>query len=265
MTEIPEHLLKRSQSARSKADGTEAPAAAPAAAASAQVVAAAAPAAAAPVPAAPVVAPDLPVVAAYKARHKIPVWAMLTLSLLPVWLFMYVRAMEPVVHAAAGPLGDGTKVFLSSCSGCHGAGGEGVGSAYGFTNGSIEATFPHIEDQLRWVYLGTKNYLDAGVTSYGSPDREGGARVTGASGGQMPGWKGNLTDHEILAAVCHVRYDLGGAAHEGEEFELWCSPESEIYLALEEGKATLENVHEVFADKGVMAVGSTPVAGSPAE
>jgi mono/diheme cytochrome c family protein len=266
VTEIPEHLLKRSQSARAKADGGEAPASSnsPAPVASTPAVAAAAaPVAAAPV--APVAKPDLPVVTAYKKRHKIPSWAMLTLSILPVWLFLYVRAMEPVVAEAAGPLGEGTKVYLSACSGCHGAGGEGVGSAYGFTNGSVMNTFPHIEDQLRWVYLGTKAYLDAGVSSYGSPDREGGARVTGASGGQMPGWKGNLTDYEILASICHERYDLGGAAPEGEEFEMWCSPESEIYLALEEGTATFENLHEIFADKGVMEIGSTPVAGSPAE
>lgn len=267
MTEIPEHLLKRSQSARAQASGAEAPAASSSPAPTAStpaVVAAAAPAAAA-APDAPVAKPDLPVVTAYKKRHKIPSWAMLTLSILPVWLFLYVRAMEPVVAEASGPLGDGTKVYLSACSGCHGSGGEGVGSAYGFTNGSVMATFPHIEDQLRWVYLGTKVYSDAGVTSYGNPDREGGARVTGASGGQMPGWKGNLTDYEILASVCHERYDLGGAAAEGEEYETWCSPESEIYLALEEGTATFENLHEVFGEMSVMEIGSTPVAGSPAE
>jgi mono/diheme cytochrome c family protein len=270
VTEIPEHLLKRSQSAKAKASGDDAPAAAPAASSSAPATttaaapAAVAKAAAPAAPSVPVVKPDTPVVAAYKARKKIPVWAMLTLSILPVWALMYVRALEPQKAEATGPLGDGAVAYATNCSGCHGAGGEGAGSAYGFVNGSVMKTFPHIEDQLRWVVLGTKKYQEAGITVYGDPNREGGAHVTGASGGQMPGWKGNITDAEILAAVCHERYDLAGASQDSPEYELWCSPESEIYLALEDGSATLDNVHEKFAAKGVMEVGSTPVAGSPA-
>jgi mono/diheme cytochrome c family protein len=265
VTEIPEHLLKRSQAAKAKADGAPPPADTPAATPAVASAPAAPVAKAAPVaPAAPVAKPDTPVVAAYKQRKKIPVWAMLTLSILPVWMFMYVRAMVPAKVEAAGPLGDGAKVYATNCSGCHGGGGEGVGSAYALNGGSVLKTFPHIEDQLRWVYLGTKKYQEAGVQVYGNPDREGGAHVTGASGGQMPGWKGNLSDAEILAAVCDARYVLSGADQASEEFALWCSPESEIYLALEDGSATFENLHEVFAEKGVMEIGSTPLEGSPA-
>lgn len=268
MTEIPEHLLKRSQAAKAKAGGDEAPADAPAAAVPATTAAAApaaAPRAAAPAEsAAPVVKPDTPVVAAYKARRKIPIWAMLALSILPVWTFMYLRAVTPVEEVASGPLGDGTLAYATNCSGCHGADGGGVGSAYALNGGDVWKTFPHIEDQLRWVLYGTKAYLDAGVSIYGNPDREGGAHVTGASGGQMPGWKGAITDAEILASVCHTRYDVS-EGEEGEEFERWCSPESEIYLALEEGTTTLATVHETFADMGVMEIGDVPVAGSPAD
>ena len=267
MTEIPEHLLKRSKAAKAKAEGAEPPADAPAASSTpATTTPAAAPAAAAkaaaPVePAAPKAKPDTPVVAAYKARKKVPVWAMLTLSILPVWLFMYVLAMKPVVAKASGPLGDGAVAYATNCSGCHGAGGEGVGSAYGFTGGSVMKTFPVIEDQLRWVYLGTKNYLDAGVTIYGDPNREGGAHVTGASGGQMPGWKGGITDADILAAVCDERYNIGGGDQTSDEFLLWCAPDSEIYAALKGGTATLETLHTVFADKGVLEIGATPIPG----
>ena len=266
MTEIPEHLLKRSQAAKAKADGADAPADAPAAvpATTAATAPAAAPKAAAPaVPSAPVAKPDTPVVAAYKARKKIPVWAMLTLSILPVWAFMYLRALTPGEVVAAGPLGDGTAAFATNCSGCHGADGAGVGSAYALKDGNVWKTFPHIEDQLRWVLYGTKNYLDAGIQIYGNPDREGGAHVTGASGGQMPGWKGTITDAEILASVCHTRYDLT-EAERGDEFTLWCSPESEIYAALEGGTTTLATVHEAFADKGVLTIGDAPAAGSSA-
>ena len=267
VTEIPEHLLKRSKAAKAKADGAEAPADAPAAPSSAPATtASAAPAVAAKkdveaAPAAPVAKPDTPVVAAYKARKKIPVWAMVTLSILPVWAFMYVLAMKPVVAVATGPLGDGAAVYASNCSGCHGGGGEGIGSAYAFTGGSVMKTFPVIEDQLRWVYLGTKNYVDAGVTIYGNPGREGGPHITGASGGQMPGWKGNLTDAEILAAVCDERYNLGGGDQASEEFALWCAVDSPIYVALEGGTANFDNLHTVFADKGVIEIGSVPLAG----
>jgi len=95
VTEIPEHLLKRSQAARAKTGGDDASAAAPAAAATPAVATAAAPAATTKaVEAAPKAAPkpDSPVVEAYKKRKKIPMWAMATLSILPVWGFMYVLA-----------------------------------------------------------------------------------------------------------------------------------------------------------------------------
>ena len=273
MTEIPEHLLKRSQAAKAKATGEPGPAdaAAPAAASNAPAVAeSAAPAAAAkaaPAKAAPAAPPppkpDPPYVAAAKSRKKIPYWAMATLSLLPIWMFMYARGLTPKEQKVEGPLGVGAALYTGQCSGCHGTAGEG-GVGYAFAGGEVLKTFPHIEDQLRWVYLGTKRYQEAGVQIYGNPEREGGAHVTGASGGQMPGWKGNLSDAEILAAVCDARYELAGGDQESEEFALWCSPESEIYLALEEGGATFENVHEVFAEKGVMEIGSEPKAGSPA-
>jgi mono/diheme cytochrome c family protein len=265
VTEIPEHLLKRSKAAKSKAEGAEPAADAPAAASTPATTApaVAAKAAAPAVPLAPVVKPDSPVVAAYKSRKKIPVWAMVGLSILPVWAFMYVLALKPVPVVASGPTGDGGVVYGTNCSGCHGAAGEGVGSAYAFTNGSVMKTFPHIEDQLRWVLLGTKNYQDAGIVIYGDPNREGGPHKTGASGGQMPGWKGLITDADILAAVCHERYDLSGA-EQGDEYALWCAVDSVIYAALKDGSATLGDVHEKFKDKGVMEVGYVPKAGSSA-
>lgn len=267
VTEIPEHLLKRSQAAKAKAEGGEAPADAPAAPSTAPATTAAAtPATAArkevaAAPAAPVAKPDSPVVAAYKARKKIPVWAMVTLSILPVWMFMYVLALKPVVAKATGPLGDGSKAYATNCSGCHGAGGEGVGSAYPFVGGSVMATFPHIEDQLRWVAYGTDKYLSAGINIYGDPNRQGGAHLTGASGGKMPGWRGNLTDADILAAVCHERYDLSGADKASAEYALWCAPDSAIYAGFKDGSVTLTNVGDKFKDKGVSPVGDVPLAG----
>jgi mono/diheme cytochrome c family protein len=214
------------------------------------------------------VKPDIPVVAAYKARRKIPVWAMATLSILPVWMFMYLRALTPTEAVAAGPLGVGAEVYggAGNCAGCHGAAGAGVeGGAYAFTDGNSILTFPHIEDQLRWVSLGTTAYADAGIDIPGDPNREGGPHITGANG-VMPARGGaELTDYEVLGAVCEVRYALAGVPEEGVEFEEWCSEESPIFAALQDGSATFENLHEVFPDLGIIPIGSVPVAGTTAE
>ena len=278
VTEIPEHLLKRSQQARGAAGGAPGTEVTPAAGAdvaagsstssSTTEVAPATPAgkavrteSAAPV-GPPPVKPDSPVVAAYKARNKIPVWAMMTLSLLPVWAFMYLRMLQPTTAAAKGPLGQGVTVY-NQCASCHGGGGEG-GVGYAFKDGSVLTTFPHIEDQLRWVKFGSDAYIAAGVEIAGDPNRAGGAHVAGTTGAPMPaaGLGLGLTDAEILAVVCHERYDLGGAVEEGVEFEKWCSEESEIFLALEAGTATFANVHEQF--EGVMQIGEAPRAGTSA-
>jgi len=267
VTEIPEHLLKRSQARRA---GGDAPAEAGATANTPATVAASAPAVAAPkaavAPAGPPPAkPDIPVVAAYKARKKIPVWAMATLSILPVWMFMYLRALTPTEAAAAGPLGVGAEIYSSNCAGCHGAAGAGIGLAYGFLDGSAMLTFPHIEDQLRWVALGTNAYADAGIEIAGDPNREGGPHVVGAAGAMPARGGAELTDYEVLGAVCDVRYPLGGIEETGEEFDQWCSEESPIFAALQDGSATFENLHEVLPDLGIIPIGSVPVAGTTAE
>ncbi|MGD9998312.1 MAG: c-type cytochrome [Ilumatobacteraceae bacterium] len=280
MTEIPEHLLKRSQAAKAKATG-EAPAEAPAASAPAAAPAgtgestAVAPAAAAAAPAKPAAPvgppppkPDSPVVAAAKARKRIPFWAMATLSLLPLWAFMYARGLTPKEHVVAGPLGEGATIYTSNCSSCHGANGEG-GLGYEFAAGEVQKTFPHIEDQLRFVYNGTQRYEQAGIPIYGNPDREGGPHVAHARGimpqqGLEAG--GGLTDAQILAVVCHERFDLGlgGEAPTGadlEEFEKWCSPEAPAWVGLESGELTFENIADEL--DGTLPVGIEPAAGSP--
>jgi mono/diheme cytochrome c family protein len=290
MTEIPEHLLKRSRDRRAalglgggdtggeQAEGDQPAAAATPATTAAEPAAPAGPAprkaAAAPAPPPPP-KPDPPYVAAAKSRAKIPWWAMLALALLPVWIFMYVRSLTVEAEQATGPLGVGAEVY-AACASCHGATGTG-GSGRPFTDEEVLRTFPHIEDQLRFVYFGTEAYNLAGVTVYGNPDREGGAHETG-SFGPMPAWGeaagGELTDDEILAVVCHERYTLGGADPAGdeyiEEFETWCAEESPMFAALESGTTLAE-----LADAGVtdaegapieiIPIGDEPVEGSPPE
>lgn len=195
-------------------------------------------------------------------RKKIPVWAMVVLSLLPVWLFMYVVALKPSPNPKGNIEANGAQVYAGNCSFCHGDKGQGTGPAYGFVNGSVLATFPKIEDQLRWVALGTKAYVDAGITTYGDADREDGARVTGDKGRLMPGWTASgLSDAEILEAVCYVRYELGGADKTGEyaeEYALWCAPGAPVYQAFLQGTANFENVDTIFAGKGIEPVGRVP-------
>jgi hypothetical protein len=277
VTEIPDHLLKRSRERRSAlglggddagSDAESKPASTPATTGSA----AAAPApsgpvqrAAAPEPAAPPPPkPDSPVVAAYKSRRRVPFWAMVALSVLPVWAFMYARAVTEQPVEAAGPLGVGGVVY-GGCAGCHGAaGGGGVG--YPFAGGEVLLTFPHIEDQLRYVYFGTNNYNLAGVEIYGNPDRPGGPHVAGARGvmpaqGSTAG--GGLTDAEILSVVCHERYALGGADPTGDyaaEFDTWCSETSAIFTDLE-GGGLLADLDQRF--EGIIPIGTEPAAGSP--
>jgi mono/diheme cytochrome c family protein len=274
VTEIPEHLLKRSKAARTQAEGgtPAAEGAGTAAAATPGTAAATTPAAtpavqaAAAAPAGPIgpppPKPDIPVVAAAKARKKIPFWAFATLSTLPLWAFMYVRALTPTTERIPGPLGDGAVIF-SGCSSCHGSQGEG-GVGYQFSKGEVLKTFPHIEDQLRWVYNGSDAYATAGIQIYGDPKRPGGPHITRAKG-VMPGQAGQLTDAQILAVVCHERFTLGGADPAGanqKEFDNWCSVDSPAWTALEDGSATFDNIDTKVP--GAIKVGTEPAAGSSA-
>jgi len=264
VTEIPEHLLKRSRDRRasggesSGAGGGESSASPVPAASAAPAVKASLPAE----PSAPVVQPDPPHVAAAKSRAKIPYWAMATLSLLPIFLFVYVRGLQPQKAEASGPIAIGIENY-GSCASCHGAdGGGGAGRA--FSNMESLKTFPHIEDMLNWVYVGTEGFEAAGVASYGDPNREGGAHAPRSyNGSAMPAqgamYGGALTEYEILGLVCHIRYDLAGADPNGEwaeEFEEWCSEESSIFAGLQDGSLSFDTLP---------GVGTAPRLGTTAD
>ena len=284
MTEIPEHLLKRSRERRSAiGQGDDAAADAPSDAAassnapattSATTTPAAVPAASgpparipAPAPAAPPPPKPEPVyVQAAKQRRKIPFWAMATLSLMPLWAFMYVRAVTEPPEVVEGPLGMGAEIY-SSCASCHGAGGAG-GVGYAFSGGEVLKTFPQIEDQIRYVYYGTEGYNAAGVDVYGNPDREGGPHVTG-NRGVMPAFGGQLTQYEILAVICHERYTLGGAdptaAEYAAEYETWCSEESPVFTELEAGTYDFTTPEApAMGEAEITPIGPEAVPGSPA-
>lgn len=270
MTEIPEHLLNRSKARRDAAAGGASDGASPAVPA-ASTPAAAAPAKPAEAPKPKAAAPDPAYVVAAKTRHKIPFWAMGALSLLPLWALIYFLAIKPEVKVVEGPTSIGTAVY-SGCAGCHGAAGAG-GAGQVLYQGSVLKTFPHIEDMLNFVYNGSQKYVAAGLAVYGDPNREGGAhKPLGYNGNPMPmqGEKagGGLSEAQILAVACHIRYDLSGADSASEEwaaeYEAWCSPESPIFAALESGATTFDSIEKDFASlmPKPIAVGTEPRPGT---
>ena len=212
MTEIPEHLLKRSRERRAAMGlGGDAPegstgdaAAAPSGAAPAPAGAAATPA---PAPAAAVepAKPEPPKpepahIQAAKRRKRVPYWAMTALAALPLWGYVYVRTLEPPPAGESDPLVLGTEVYGANCASCHGGTGSGVGNAPGFVDGAVVETFPDWRDQAAWVRLGTEGWPAA---TYGATEKP-----VGGSGGTMPPWP-TLTDQEIAQVVLHER-ELSG-------------------------------------------------------
>ena len=234
MTEIPEHLLRRSKERRSAlglggdagTTGDAAPvgdapgqAAAAPAAPSTQVTPAAPKPAPAPAPvalAAPPPPPPPPYVLAAQSRRKIPFWALPVLAVLPLWGFVYAGSLSTPQEDLSDPeLVLGEDVF-GQCSACHGANGEG-GIGRPLDGGEVLLTFPNIDDQIEWVSEGSALVGGAG-NPYGDPGRPGGQEVSGSGGfGQMPAFGGSLSEEEIRAVVRYEREVLSGGAPEGAE------------------------------------------------
>jgi hypothetical protein len=243
VTEIPEHLLKRSRERRSAmglpTEGADTPAEAAGGAVEKAPGAAPAPAAAAPAPraAAPEPAPAPPpkpepfYVTEAKNRRKIPVWAMGVLGFVPLWAFLYVWSVTPTEEEAVGPMALGAEVY-GQCSSCHAGNGSG-GAGRPLWNGEVNKTFPQFELQASFVHTGSQPFAGVG---YGDPEREGGQHVgLSYNGAQMPAFA-ELTTAELIGVVCHERYGLSGApAQEGDEWDQWCSPEAENFLEAEGG------------------------------
>ncbi len=222
MTEIPEHLLKRSKAAKSgkSGDGGDAPA-------EASSTPVAADAAAAPVAAAP--AADLPnldpepepakplphFVSASLSRKRIPVWVLPVIAALPVWAYSFAGTMQQP-ETEDELLVDAALVY-GSCSGCHGGtGGGGVG--YQLSEGEVLATFPDAIDQMVHVARGSAAILDQ---EYGAP-REDGVRVSGGRGrGPMPAQTASLSQLELEMVVFHERAILSDEDTSSPAYQEW--------------------------------------------
>ena len=221
MTEVPDHLLKRSRDRRAALGlgggdggddgGAASSAVAPAADASTGVEATAAARPAAVVPADVPAAPPKPVppfVQASLNRKKIPLWVMPVLAFLPLWAIVYVNTLSKPPSSAPTQLEAGATAYANKCQGCHQADGSG-GAGRPLNQGSVVKTFPNIAQQLQFVWLGSAGTGAAG-TPYGDPNRDGGQHKTlSYNGNPMPTFKGGVTQTELLEIVRHEREVFG--------------------------------------------------------
>lgn len=222
MTEIPEHLLKRAAERRAAmGQGGDAPADAPAADAGA-APAGDAPAAAvekakpaaAPLPTLDEVEakakPDSPVVAAAKARRRVPFWAAPVLALLPLWGVLYVASVQPPPAGDTDPLVIGEEAYTAlGCSGCHGADGGG-GTGAKLSGGEVIKTFADPLSQAYWIHYGAKDGGARSDGTYGDLDRPGGPHTLDTlPSSAMPGFP-DLPPEELAALIIYIREDLSG-------------------------------------------------------
>jgi mono/diheme cytochrome c family protein len=210
VTEIPEHLLKRSKERRAAIGGeagaeegtpagTEVEASADAPAAAPVAAAAATPA---PVPAAPPPKPVRPEVAAALRRRKIPVWALPVLVSLPLWAYVYQATLEPPPKPASTPIALG-QVEYAECAACHSADGSGgVGPALT----GVRETWPDYRDHMAWVRLGSAGWP---TDTYGATDK--------AKKGGMPPHPA-MTDAQLAEVVLYERATFGGLQPTDKEY-----------------------------------------------
>jgi mono/diheme cytochrome c family protein len=229
LTEIPEHLLKRSRERRAAlglgggdagaSSGDEAvPAATPAASTPAPTAAAPAPAPA-PVEAKPEPPKPVPAyVQAARQRRRVPFWAMPVLAAVPLWGYVFFRTLDPP-PVENDPLTLGEEIY-TSCAGCHGGSGQG-GSGPALADGAVLATWPDYRDHMMWVRVGSQDWP---APTYGAND-------TPTGNGIMPAHP-QLDDAQLAQVVLYERQALSGE-----------SPDDEVdLLAVAAGEKTFEEV-----------------------
>ena len=239
MTEIPEHLLKRSKAAKGGASGgsgdsSSEPASDGGDAGNTPVAAAAA------TPAAPAEVPEFPnldpepepekpepeFVTASKSRQRIPVWALPVVAALPVWAWGFAGTMQE--REVEDPVFvESSELYASAgCAGCHGAAGGG-GSGYQLSDGEVITTFPEVVDMM--VHVARGSAAIAGE-SYGADGR----RVAGDSGAAMPAQRDALTRVELELVIFHERAVLSGEDMDQPGYEEWMEHMREAYESGEE-------------------------------
>jgi mono/diheme cytochrome c family protein len=234
LTEIPEHLLKRSRERRAAlglgggdagaSSGDEAvPAATPAS--STPATTGAAPPAVPPTPAAPVEAkpePPKPVpayVQAARQRRRVPFWAMPVLAAVPLWGYVFFRTLDPQ-PLENDPLELGQELYVA-CGGCHGGSGQG-GSGPALADGAVLDTWNDYRDHMMWVRIGNQAWP---AETYGDNDKPVDRSKT------MPPHP-NLDDQQLAQVVLYERQVISGEDPADEE----------DLIAIANGEKTFEDV-----------------------
>ena len=254
MTEIPEHLLQRTRSRRQalglpvsgEGEGSEAGAGAIARGGSAAAPAAAA----ASLPRGPVAPsgpverhvppprPDPPYVQAYKARKKIPVWALPALVALPLWAVFYAGTLSPPPATTLTQVEEGGVLYAANCSSCHGTtGGGGVGPA--LSGGAVLETFADPVDHVHWVAVGSAG-AEGGVYGDAAKPSKGGMPAFGTAR--------TLTLAEIVDVVRHERETLGGETFDEETAAKWSGLTELVTDPALEGLFTETEVEEILTE-----------------
>jgi len=226
VTEIPEHLLRRSRERRAALSGAEGAEGESAAAEQAATVTAETPKAAAPVLAGapapatqagggagaagggrrPVAAEPEPLPRLAPTRPKTPFWILPVLVALPIWGIVYLGAFgnrtPPNVN---DPVVAGATLFTNNCATCHGSSGEG-GVGPQLNGGQVLKVWPKLADHIKWVHTGGEPYVGQTI---------GATNIPVPANNVMPAFGmdhgGPLTDQQIEDVVCYERVTFGGA------------------------------------------------------
>jgi mono/diheme cytochrome c family protein len=216
VTEIPEHLLRRSKERRAALSGEESEGAATTEAAAVvsetraapPVPAGGAPAtqaggggAATPTTGVPLATEPPAAPRIRRTRPGIPIWIMPVLIGLPLWGIIYLGAFGNRAKANANdPVAIGGTLFSANCATCHGANGEG-GVGPQLNSGQVLRVWPKVADHVNWVKTGGAPYVGKTI---------GATNIPVPANSVMPGFASSLSDLQIRQVVCYERVTFGG-------------------------------------------------------
>lgn len=92
--------------------------------------------------------------------------------------------------------GNGSSVYTTNCSSCHQANGKGQPNVFPPLAGNATVT----GDPAKVIHI-VKNGLSGKISVNG-----------GTYNGQMPAWKGTLTDAQIASVITYIRSSWGNKA-----------------------------------------------------
>ena len=141
------------------------------------------------------------------ATQAIPYWAIPVVALLPLWAFIYQWSLTPVTKAISGPLADGQELYTANCSPATSRrvpATRPVASASSSAMARSCQTFPDMADQIAFVKSGSE-------PSSASPTATPTGRVasTSARPACRRGARSSPTE-EIDDVVCYERVVLSG-------------------------------------------------------